>query len=574
MVSKSLCENLSRLGKVEVVVDAPPPDTSSFKCIWIPDEDTQGYEHLMSHSKNFPLITSWSRAFVHLSRTLRKGEAIWFVEDDVASDFESFRQLVIESVKVGADLSALELESATENPGWIWFPTADGFFKRPWRSFNPLCRLSENLIQKILKFREHHGRMTFHEVLFASVAEENGMVTLDWKEDFRFKHLVANFKYRPIIVSPVQGVCHPVKDLKLVNLLCEAPAPEFPRMSLAKLSGYGILSEDYVFLSRFSRKMKLKNVVEFGPGGSTLAFRDAGCKVTSYEHELKWLEQASQLIGDDSEVNLCLCGRGDLPDDEELDEVVDLVFVDGPTQIEGDEMARLRICEWAMSKHGIFLLNDAKRETETAILEVFKERGFEALEIPTRKGMVFVSDSQRCVKFVELALAVTSWPRGECLAWEILVKNSQPIKALLLGGNEEEQMIAVVKGLFTHPESSFHHVVKPDGDPSLDSPGDGVEIYEGESVEILSWMIATEGHWESFDFVLIDQEISPFELLSQACQVWPLLKIGGMLGFSGISHHESVTEDGSTIDDLIKSLGEQVQVVLKGKTCVLVKLRG
>jgi len=45
-----------------------------------------------------------------------------------------------------------------------------------------------------------------------------------------------------------------------------------------------------------------------------------------------------------------------------------------------------------------------------------------------------------------------------------------------------------------------------------------------------------------------------------------------MLGFSGISHDDGLREDCSTIVDLIKALGEQVKVVLKGHTCVLVKL--
>jgi|GEM_PF-1790790 len=488
-------------------------------------------------SENFPLITSWSRAFVHLSRTLRKGEAVWFVEDDVAGDAESFRQLVSETAAVGADLSALEFESAAENPEWIWFATAEGFFEHPWRSFNPLCRLSERLIRKILEFREHHGRMTFHEVLFASIAAENGMSTLNWRKDIRFKHLVANFRYRPIINHPVQGVCHPVKDLKLVELLCEAPAPEFPRMGVAKLADYSILSEDYVFLSRLCRSMGFQKIVEFGPGDSTLAFRDADCEVISYEHEQKWLEKAQAMIADDPLVSLRLCERYELPQHEHNDGRVDLVFVDGPTQIEGDEMARLKPCEWAMEKQGVFLLHDAKRESETTILQIFRDRGLEALEIPTEKGMTLVFEEERHSKFLELgSMAHANWPRGECVAWELLVKNSQPVKVLALGGGEEKKMIADVRELFPHPESSFHRVVRPDGESSADLPTDGVEIYEGESVEVLSWMIAAEGYWESFDFVMIDQEIPAFDLLSQACQSWSLLKSGGMLGFSGISH--------------------------------------
>jgi hypothetical protein len=98
------------LGEVEIVIDEPRSDEGCRAVVWIPDEEAEGYEHLMSHPKNFPLITSWSRAFVHLSRTLQKGEAVWFVEDDVAGDAESFRQLVTMTAEVGADLSALEFE--------------------------------------------------------------------------------------------------------------------------------------------------------------------------------------------------------------------------------------------------------------------------------------------------------------------------------------------------------------------------------------------------------------------------------------------------------------------------------
>jgi len=99
--------------------------------------------------------------------------------------------------------------------------------------------------------------MTFYEVLFASLAYEGGMLILDWQKESEFKHLGANFGYRPVIRFPVQGVCYPVKDLELASLLCEAPAPEFARMGSAKLSGDSILSEDYAFFPRLSRLCRL-----------------------------------------------------------------------------------------------------------------------------------------------------------------------------------------------------------------------------------------------------------------------------------------------------------------------------
>ena len=565
---------MSKSRKVEVIVDDPAPNESEAEVVWIPDEEARGYEHLMSHPRNFPSITSWSRAFVHLARTLRPGGAVWFVEDDVAGDADSFRELIAGTARIGADLSALEFEAAADNPDWIWFPTAEGFFKRPWRSFNPLCRLSEKLVRHVLEFREEHGRMTFHEVLFASLADEGGMSILDWQKESELKHLVANFRYRPVIRFPIQGVCHPVKDLELVNLLCEAPAPEFARMGSAKLSGYSILSEDYVFLSRLCREMGLRRIVEFGPGDSTLAFRDAECEVISYEHDESWLEKARELFEGDESVDLRDCDRDEVPSDDSSMEGVGLVFVDGPPQIEGDEMSRLKVCEWAMMRHGIFLLHDAKRESEKRILEVFRDQGAEVLEIPTRKGMALVFDRRSGTSFGGLGTeTIGGFPRGERLGWKILVGNErQPMKVLAIGGGEEEGVLAEAKGLFPHSESSFHQVLKPDSDISGIQEGRAAESYEGESVEVLSWMIANDGYWESFDAILVDQEVPAFELLRCVCQAWALLKPGGLMGFCRFEENVAGEVNCEVIDLLVKSLGGEVSVVLRGERCVLLKL--
>lgn len=219
LVSPALYRNLSSLGTVEVIVDEPGDSCKGMKVIWILDEEAEGFEFLMSNTERFPAVTAWSLAFVHLARTLKEG-------------------------------------------------AAEGFFEEPWRSFNPLCRLSGRLVREILDFREARRRFTFHEVFFASVAKAHGMRCFDWGKDAELKYDVAHFRYRPVIESALPGIVHPVKDLGLVNLLCEAPKREFRRMGAANLSGYSILAEDYVFLSRFCREFGIEKVVEFGPGAS------------------------------------------------------------------------------------------------------------------------------------------------------------------------------------------------------------------------------------------------------------------------------------------------------------------
>jgi predicted O-methyltransferase YrrM len=58
-----------------------------------------------------------------------------------------------------------------------------------------------------------------------------------------------------------------------------------------------------------------------------------------------------------------------------------------------------------------------------------------------------------------------------------------------------------------------------------------IYLYEGLSVEVLAWMIAGEGYWESFDFVYIDGSHLAANVLSDAVMAWPLLKVGGVLAF-------------------------------------------
>jgi hypothetical protein len=56
-----------------------------------------------------------------------------------------------------------------------------------------------------------------------------------------------------------------------------------------------------------------------------------------------------------------------------------------------------------------------------------------------------------------------------------------------------------------------------------------LHLYDGEVVEILAWMISTDGYWESFDFVHFKPVREPLAALTAACQAWPLVKPGGTM---------------------------------------------
>lgn len=227
-LTKSLTQVLAPLGRVEVIVDQPAggehaPKEESSTVISIADDEAEGYGGLMSHW--FPAITAWSRAFVHLDRTLKSDEAVWFVEDDVAADARSIAELVRKTAARGADLSAIDLRSRAEDEHWPWWGYAENYFPEPRRAFQPLCRLSGKLVRRILDFRAHFGRFTFHEVLFASLAHESRMIGLDWKSSPEFRDLVASFRHYPVVSHPVIGVCHPVKDPRLHAEICNLSIP-------------------------------------------------------------------------------------------------------------------------------------------------------------------------------------------------------------------------------------------------------------------------------------------------------------------------------------------------------------
>ena len=166
-------------------------------------------------------------------------------------------------------------------------------------------------------------------------------------------------------------------------------------MRLARFEAHSILAEDYAFLSRHCRINGIKKVVEFGPGDSTLAFLDAGCRVVSFEHDIGWLEKATRRFQGEDAVSLIHCPEGTVPETSELPFLPNMVFVDGPPLRQGQEKSRLQPCEWALEVCGYFLLHDTKRDAEMATLAELERRGMFVKHIFTRKGLAIVVDPQR-----------------------------------------------------------------------------------------------------------------------------------------------------------------------------------
>jgi hypothetical protein len=560
--AENLRRILSPLGTVEVVLDrfsglvgnytSDAVDAPSEPFIRISDDEAVGYGNLMGKSGDFPMISAWSRAFVHLERTLEEDEAVWFIEDDVAGDSGAFAEWVARTSSVGADLSAFDLRTRWEDQEWPWWNDAIAYFGEPCAGFQPLCRMSGRLVRAVLEFRRRHGSFVFHEVLFPSLARELEMSWLDWRQESQFKPYVGTFHYRPEVAVPVRGISHPVKLVDIHAAICGRPQEEFPRISSASLGGWSILKEDYVFLVRFCRRMKFGRIVEFGPGDSTLAFLDADCRIVSFDHDASWLQTATERFAHEPDVVVKHCREGTVPERQEIGFEPELVMVDGPPFREGQEMSRLLPCEWAIENCGCFLLHDTRRHGELATLREMRRRGMHVVEIPTRKGLALVFDPARRTDLitnqVKQLLAryesegATGWFTKEELAWKILFgSGSEPAKVLEIGSQDGLSANLMLDLLFVHPESEVHCIQERDEvtdlsvrfDANLRRGGHAAQLslYEGLSREVLAWMIAGEGFWQSFDFIHLHASERPSDLLADACQAWELLKSGGVMIF-------------------------------------------
>lgn len=140
------------------------------------------------------------------------------------------------------------------------------------------------------------------------------------------------------------------------------------------------------------------------------------------------------------------------------------------------------------------------------------------------------------------------WYLDDLKGWKELLGRDEPVKVLEIGAFDGVSANLMLDLLFPHPESEIHCVDPYLPDPTtpqvssttrdvflrnIETGGhEGrIFLYEGLSAEVLAWMIAGEGFWESFDFIYVDGSHVPAAALTDAVMGWYLLKPGGILGF-------------------------------------------
>lgn len=166
--------------------------------------------------------SAWDKAFYYYiqNQNLLSGyKHFFFIEDDVYSkDYLNLVEFIIAcSLYNDTNLITKKIRTKDHNPKWTHWRDYKDNFKYPSQSFNPLCRLSRVLINKIIEYKLLNNKFNFHEILIPSMCLEHELSYINYIEDDTLKSKIGKIAYNPIqIMSEITDdkIYHPVKISK------------------------------------------------------------------------------------------------------------------------------------------------------------------------------------------------------------------------------------------------------------------------------------------------------------------------------------------------------------------------
>jgi len=167
------------------------------------------------------------------------------------------------------------------------------------------------------------------------------------------------------------------------------PAPVFRSSS--------ILPKEFAFLQEFCKAKTVRQVVEFGPGVSTLAFLRAGCSVVAVEESRRYFDEAQEMLRT-PDCSLLLGAPPAILEHPALaGRCFDLAFVDGP--IATGPLPRLNSMQAAMRLAPVVMLHDANRPGELATLaELLKDGDWHLETHPSRRGIAILTKRAKPIR--------------------------------------------------------------------------------------------------------------------------------------------------------------------------------
>jgi hypothetical protein len=175
----------------------------------------------LTRSEYIKKPSAWDKAFytIYDNELHDIYDYFFFIEDDVYSkDYKSIIDFINDTSEYKEDLITKCVRPKSHYPIWKhWFENYIKNLKYPSQSFNPLCRLSKVLVEKIIQYKKNNGKFNFHEILIASLCLEYNLTYINYIEHEILKKYIGNLNYNPIItIEEIADdlIHHPVKESK------------------------------------------------------------------------------------------------------------------------------------------------------------------------------------------------------------------------------------------------------------------------------------------------------------------------------------------------------------------------
>lgn len=209
---------------------------------------------------------------------------------------------------------------------------------------------------------------------FMDVFDDDGLRILGQDLNFCQKAIKAGFE---VFASP-KMICEHVKDSGFVcqdgYYISQAGDKNQEKYSLV-WGGEEIIEKDWDFIEQVMRDEKVKTVLEFGSGFSTLLMSEIA-EVDSFETDPERMDEINQKIPDGRKVKFYLWD-GKQVDSTKMNGKYDLAFVDGPESASNiSQLGRQISIELAAKHSDRIILHDAGKMHEAMLQEKFLREDF------------------------------------------------------------------------------------------------------------------------------------------------------------------------------------------------------
>jgi hypothetical protein len=198
------------------IVDTARLDEIENYCVNISDEEiiSKSFMSLTRSLEKTP--NAWDKSIYYI-KDLRQYDYFYIIEDDVyCKDFSIFANVIKEMELRNEDFISKGIETEQENPLWNHWEIMHNLpvkYNVNVKSFNPFCRISKNLLSKIIQFYNENNYLYFHESMFATICVNSGLSFLDYIKCDKLNKFFGYFDYRKYnsLKFDSDKIVHPIK---------------------------------------------------------------------------------------------------------------------------------------------------------------------------------------------------------------------------------------------------------------------------------------------------------------------------------------------------------------------------